>query len=196
MKEILFIILLPLRLFYRLSVLKKKTVILTSRKIYYTRSNPDPKPSIIVDNLDRIGKKTKQIEDLDAKVSLIRANSLPQELVSLQDIEFDLKFEHSLFRRKSESDLKTVVLDPIFISFLEAKHKTITADSELKKVKQQGKLEEINATILKEIDEAIELAQLLPYTSKPSIPHSNTTTSSIVSTTSQSTDPFSPRLHL
>ena len=55
-------------------------------------SNPDPKLAVIEDNSDRIGKKTKQIEDLDTKFSLIRANSLPQELVTLQDIEFDLKF--------------------------------------------------------------------------------------------------------
>ena len=32
---------------------------MASRKFYYTRSNPDPKPAIIVDNPDRIGKKKK-----------------------------------------------------------------------------------------------------------------------------------------
>ena len=82
-------------------------------------------------------------------------NSFPQELVSLQDIEFDLKFEHSLFRSKSESNLSTVILDPIFISFLEGKQKNITTNSELKKIKQQDRLEDINAIILKVIDEAI-----------------------------------------
>ena len=69
-----------------------KTVILASRKIYYTSSNPDPKPTVIVDNLDQIGKKKKQLEYLEPEVSLKRVNSLPQELVSLQDIDFDLKF--------------------------------------------------------------------------------------------------------
>ena len=90
------------------------------RKVYYTRSNPDPKLVVIVDNPDRIGKK-KQREDLDAKVSLLRVNSLPQKVVSLQDIEFDLEFEHSLFRNKSESDLNNIVIDPGFISSLEIK---------------------------------------------------------------------------
>ena len=66
-------------------------------------------------------RKKKKTENLEAEVSLIRFNSLPQELVSLQDIDFDLKFEHSLFKSKSKSDLKTVVLDPAFISFFNAK---------------------------------------------------------------------------
>ena len=113
--------------------------------------------------------------------------------MSLQDIEFDLKFEKSLLRIKYESNLSTVVLDPVFIQFLEEKWKNITVDFELKKLRNQDKLEEINAIILKEIDEAIELAQLLAYTCKLSIPHLDTTTSSIISTTIQSTDPFVPR---
>ena len=130
-----------------------------SRKIYYTRSNSDPKPAIILDNPDQIGKKKKRIEDLEAEVSLKRVNSLPQELVSLQDIDFDLKFEHSLFRSQSKSDLYIVVLDPVFISFLNTKHKNITVNSKWKKVQDQTKIEEINVTILKDIDGAIKLAQ-------------------------------------
>ena len=54
---------------------------------------------------------------------------------------------------------------------METKQENIAGYSQLKKVKNQDKLEEINATILKEIDEAIELAQFLAYTSKPSISH-------------------------
>ena len=92
-----------------------KKVILAYRKVYYTRSNPDPKPAVIVDNLDRIGKKKKHSENLEAEVSLIIVNSLPKELVSLQYIDFDLKFEHSLFKSKSENDLKTIVLDLTFV---------------------------------------------------------------------------------
>ena len=102
-----------------------KTVILASRKVYYNRSNPNSKPVIIVDNPDQIGKKKKQLENLEVEVSLKRVNSLPQELVSLQDIDFDLKFEHSLFRIKSESDLKITVLDLVFTSFLNTKQNQI-----------------------------------------------------------------------
>ena len=54
-------------------------------------------------------------------MSLKSVNSLPQELVSLQDIDFNLKFEHSLFRSQFESDLYTTVLDHVFVSFLETK---------------------------------------------------------------------------
>ena len=83
-----------------------------------------------MDNPDRIGKKKKHIEDLDVKISLNRVNSLPQELVSLQDIEFDLKFGNSLFISKSESNLNIVGLDPSFNSFLESKQKNIATNSE------------------------------------------------------------------
>ena len=100
-------------------------------------------------------KKNKKVEDLGAKISFDRANSLPKELVSLQDIEFDLNFEHYLFRGKLGTDLKSVVIDPVFISFLETKQKNISADSESKIFKAHDKLEEIIATILKEINEAI-----------------------------------------
>ena len=65
--------------------------------------------------------------------------------------------------------MKTIVLDIVFISFLETKQKNITVESKSKKVEYQTKIEEINATILKDIDEAIELAQVLAYTTKPSI---------------------------
>ena len=80
-------------------------------------------------------KRKKQTENLEAKISLIRVNSLPSELVSLEDIDFDLKFEHSLFKSKSKSDLKTVVLDPSFISFFNAKQKSIAVSSKSKKAK-------------------------------------------------------------
>ena len=66
---------------------------MASRRVYYTRSNPDLEPTIIVDNPDRILKKNKKIESLGNKNSLIKANSLPNKLSSLQDIEFDLSFE-------------------------------------------------------------------------------------------------------
>ena len=114
---------------------------MASRKTYYTRSNPDPKPAVIVDNPDRIGKKKKQTKNLEFEVSLIRVNSLPQELVSLQYIDFDLKFEHSLFKSKFENDLKTTVLDPAFISFLNAKQKSIAISSKSKKAEYQTKVE-------------------------------------------------------
>ena len=58
-------------------------MILASRKTYYTRSNPDPNPTVIVDFLDQIGKKKKQTINLETEVPLRTTNSLPKELVSL-----------------------------------------------------------------------------------------------------------------
>ena len=126
----------------------------------------------------------------------------------MQDIYFDLKFEHSLFRSQSESDLYTVVLEPLFISFLKTKQKYITIESKSKKVEYQTKIEELNTTILKDIDEAIELAQLLAYITKnlvsqlyitiiPAVDSSlYAATSYIASNTTTSIDPFIPKLHL
>ena len=59
---------------------------MASRRIYYTRSNPDPKPAGIVDNLDKILQKIKKVESLGNKNSLIKENYLPNKLSSLQDI--------------------------------------------------------------------------------------------------------------
>ena len=70
-----------------------KIIILAPKKVYYTRSNPDPNPADIVDNPDQIRKKKKQTDSSETDLPLKRVDSLPKELVSLSDIEFDLKFE-------------------------------------------------------------------------------------------------------
>ena len=97
-------------------------------------------------------------------------------------------------------------MDPTFISFLNAKHKSIAVSSKSKKVEYHTKVEEINVTILKDIDEAIELAHLLTYANRPSASQLHITiilardsslyaiTSFINSTTNSSTDPFIPKL--
>ena len=54
-------------------------------------------------------------------IFLSRYNSLLEKFETLQDIEFDLNFEQSLFRTKSESDLHETVIDLDFISFIETK---------------------------------------------------------------------------
>ena len=94
-----------------------KIVILASRKTYYTKSNPDPKPAVIVDNPDQIGKKKKQTVNLETEVPLRKANYLPKELVSLNDIDFDLKFKYSVFKTKFEIDLKNTIIDPVYFHF-------------------------------------------------------------------------------
>ncbi len=40
---------------------------------------------------------------------------MPEDgVLSIEDLYFDLKFEHSLFRSKSESDLDSIVVDDNF----------------------------------------------------------------------------------
>ena len=61
---------------------------------------------------------------------MIKENSLPNKLSTLQDTEFYLAFEQTLFRTKSESDIHNTVIDPDFISFIETKKETISVDFE------------------------------------------------------------------
>lgn len=42
---------------------------------------------------------------------LSRSNSLPKNFETIQDIEFDLPFEHSLFKKKSESFVDQTVIE-------------------------------------------------------------------------------------
>ena len=88
----------------------------------YTRSHPDPKTPEIVDDPQRIGRRTKDtskksVKQISSSKGLGSNNpipisqSLPVKIEALQDIEFDLKFEQSLFRRKSLNWEDTIVLD-------------------------------------------------------------------------------------
>jgi hypothetical protein len=43
---------------------------------------------------------------------LQKSPSLPEELVSIQDLDFDIFFEQSLFRTKSDSFVAETILDP------------------------------------------------------------------------------------
>ena len=58
--------------------------------------------------------------------------------MSLNDIDFDLKFEYSLFKTKSETDLKNTVIDPVFISFFNAKQKNISVGTKSNKYEYQN----------------------------------------------------------
>ena len=68
----------------------------------YTRNNLDPK-SII---------KTKKKKDQSDLHIFQRSNSLATDSVkTLDGLKFDLKFQHSLFKSKSDLDMKEVVID-------------------------------------------------------------------------------------
>ena len=62
-------------------------------KIIHTRSHPDPEPVTIVDNPKNLIRKRNTTEGQGSSSPLHMATSLPEKLVTIQDIEFDLPFE-------------------------------------------------------------------------------------------------------
>jgi len=92
---------------------------LVSRRTHYTRAHPDPNPTTIVDDPDRILRKPKKVETQGSSNQLIKANSLPKELSSLEDIQFDLSVKLSLYRTKSKNSIHDTITDPNFIQFIE-----------------------------------------------------------------------------
>ena len=93
-----------------------KSNILASQR--YTKSNPDPNPPTIISDPHKIGQISKNVV---GKLSLAkvkssedfipRVHSFSERLDSLQDIEFDVHFEQSLFCSKSLSWIDKTVVD-------------------------------------------------------------------------------------
>ena len=85
--------------------------ILASSRKRYTRRNPDPDPKTLVEDPERILKEKKQSDQSDLPI-FQRSTSLVSDSIKILDsLKFDLKFEQSLFRSKSYSDLSEVVVD-------------------------------------------------------------------------------------
>ena len=91
------------------------------KKTHYTKSNPDLNPATIVDDPNRILRKPKKVETQTSSSQTIKANSLPEESSTLEEIIFDLSFDLSLFRTKSENEIDETMLDPNFIQLIESK---------------------------------------------------------------------------
>ena len=85
----------------------------------YTRKNPDPNPTEPIDNQEKLLGEGKKNNILSSPL-LTRSISLFEEVVqNLDDIQFDYKFQHSLFRSKSNSDLSQVIVDiPALLAFV------------------------------------------------------------------------------
>ena len=87
----------------------------------YTRASPDrnlPKP---VENPEKILRKSSSKSGKET-YQLYKSTSLPVEGVDLIDeITFDLKFEHSLFKSKSEYDLSQIVFNPRILNLITPK---------------------------------------------------------------------------
>ena len=82
-------------------------------------ANPDPNPTTVVDNPNLISRKSKKQESLVSQLPLDKANSCPDEWLFLEELPFDVPFDLSLFKTKSENAMDETVLDPNFIADLE-----------------------------------------------------------------------------
>jgi hypothetical protein len=87
-----------------------KFKVLAPKRIH-TRSHPDPEPAIAVDDPEKLLRKKNTVEGFGSHSPLHRSTSLPENLVAIQDLEFDISFEKSLFRTKSDSFISETVLD-------------------------------------------------------------------------------------
>lgn len=81
----------------------------------YTKLNPNPNPPTIVDNPEKILRKLKfkPPESETSTSTLLRTTTLHAQLIALEDFSFDLNFEFSLFKSKSESSLSETLFDPV-----------------------------------------------------------------------------------
>ena len=76
-----------------------------------TRRNLDPKHIAYVSNLEKLLHKRKE-RTIDSFSYLDINLSLPKDGVkSIDDLDFDLKFEKTLFRSRSESKLNEIIID-------------------------------------------------------------------------------------
>jgi hypothetical protein len=80
-------------------------------KNIHTRRNPDPEPTTSVVDPEKLLHKRKE-KASHSGIFLDRISSFPKDGVkSIDDLEFDIKFEQTLFRSKSESDLTEILFD-------------------------------------------------------------------------------------
>jgi hypothetical protein len=103
---------LPWRLHYsETNCTTPSEIYIMAPKRTYTRSNLDPEAAIPVSDLENIVHKRKQ-KPLTLVLCPDHYFSLPKDrLNSIEDLEFDLKFEHFLFINKSKSCLDETIFD-------------------------------------------------------------------------------------
>jgi hypothetical protein len=89
---------------------KIKSKVMAPKRVF-TRSHPNPEPAIATDNPERLLMKKNTAEVSRSHIPLMRSPSLPEKLVSFQDLEFDISFQQSLFRTKSDSFFSETALD-------------------------------------------------------------------------------------
>ncbi len=72
-------------------------------------------PQILLMILTNFLKRQKKSQKF-TPIRLEKSPSLPKDgMLSIEDLYFDMRFEHSLFRYKSESDLESIDVDNNFL---------------------------------------------------------------------------------
>jgi len=102
----------------------------------YTQSHPDPNAPKVVNNPARLIRKKIFIESQASNYPLPRSNSLLESFITVEDIEFYLPFDHSLFRNKSESFAPKTVFDESILKPHILAHKLVILDSDKDVVQQ------------------------------------------------------------
>lgn len=78
---------------------------------------------------------------LPENIPLSRYNSLPEKFETLQDIEFDLPFQQSLFRSKYEAFVDQTVIDKSILKSYIAQTQLLEIDHDLESLQQFEKLQ-------------------------------------------------------
>lgn len=132
----------------------------------YTRSHPGLNPTEIVDDLEKlVGKRSftksqgsnsppSSFNSIPENIPLSSSNSLPEKFETLRDIEFDLTFQKSLFRSKSEAFLDQTIIDKTIIQPYVCQTQVLEIYRDFESLHQFDKLQGLVLVLDQAIEEA------------------------------------------
>jgi hypothetical protein len=142
---------IDLRFFLKENEIKFR--ILAPKRIY-TRSHLVSEPATAIDNPKKILKNKIVKEGLGSHSPLHRSPSLPEKLVALQYLEFDIPFEQSLFRTKSDIFASEIVLDQTILQPKTPEILSPREDIDKRFLQEFDKLEDLVANLDQDLDRA------------------------------------------
>lgn len=170
--------------------------IVLAPKIIHTRSHPDPEPPRILYDPKKLIRK-KILTEIQWSISPPpRSNSLPERFFTIENIKFDIPFEHSFFRTKYEIFLGEIVFDQTTLSPYRSEHQSVDPNLDTQALQQLEKIEDLvtdldQAICKSYLHQSVKISSLSFFVSPPitqSIHHVSTSSiSSTISTTSPST---------
>jgi len=107
-----------------------------------------------VDNLEKILRKTPRTESQTSNRFLHKANSLPENFVTLQDIQFDSHFEQGLFRTESENWKDHTIFDPSSLQRIPVRESLSQTETDLHLLQHFDTLQDLVTDLTSEIDSA------------------------------------------